>query len=393
MRIGLITGEYPPMQGGVGDFTRELATAMSTLGHIPHVITRRLRDAPPQETLNGVHVHRMMPHWGWDARKRISAFMRVQPVDALNLQYQAAAYQMHPAINLLPGALARRIPTVVTFHDLRVPYLFPKAGPLRWKAIVAMAKGASACIVTNAEDLDTLRREGVTRAHLVPIGSNVAPRPLPGFDRAVWLRSHGIDPALTLIGYFGFMNDSKGGDTLMHALAELRSHGAHAGVLHIGGQTGDSDPTNAAYVQRLRALGAKNGAGPYWIETGFLDDAGVSAAFACCTAMALPYRDGASFRRGTLMAALAHGQAIVTTVPRVAVPVFEDGRNMLLIPADAPSALADALARLCADAALLAQLRQGAAELSHLFTWDNIATQTAAVMAEAARPSLHPPHR
>ena len=25
MRIGLITGEYPPDQGGVGDYTRELA--------------------------------------------------------------------------------------------------------------------------------------------------------------------------------------------------------------------------------------------------------------------------------------------------------------------------------------------------------------------------------
>ena len=39
MRIGLITGEYPPMQGGVGDFTQELGKGLAALGHDVHVIT------------------------------------------------------------------------------------------------------------------------------------------------------------------------------------------------------------------------------------------------------------------------------------------------------------------------------------------------------------------
>jgi hypothetical protein len=29
MRIGIITGEYPPMEGGVGAFTQELSLRMS----------------------------------------------------------------------------------------------------------------------------------------------------------------------------------------------------------------------------------------------------------------------------------------------------------------------------------------------------------------------------
>jgi len=33
MRILLISGEYPPMQGGVGDYTREMARSFVTLGH------------------------------------------------------------------------------------------------------------------------------------------------------------------------------------------------------------------------------------------------------------------------------------------------------------------------------------------------------------------------
>jgi hypothetical protein len=40
MRIGFITGEYPPMQGGVGAFTRELAREMVRQGHDVEVLTR-----------------------------------------------------------------------------------------------------------------------------------------------------------------------------------------------------------------------------------------------------------------------------------------------------------------------------------------------------------------
>lgn len=375
------------MQGGVGDFTRELSRALIAEGHIVHVLTRFLPDVAGLERVDDVEVHRVMPAWGWDARKRIEAFARVHPVDVVNLQYQAAAYQMHPAINLLPGALSKSIPTVVTFHDLLVPYLFPKAGPLRWKAMVSMARSASASIVTNDEDAAKLRAENVPDARLIPIGSNVHPQLPDDYDRARWLAARNIDPALTLIGYFGFMNQSKGGETLMQALAELRQAGINAAVLHIGGQTGDSDPTNAAYANQLRALGERTGAGPFWFETGFLAPADVSAGFAACACMALPYRDGASNRRGTLMAALAHGCAIVTTTPRVAMPAFRDGENMLMAAPDDASATAAAIRRVLADAALRGRLRAGATALSAQYGWPGIASATAAVFATLTRPS------
>ena len=39
MRILLITGEFPPMQGGVGDYTREIGLALCELGCEVHVAT------------------------------------------------------------------------------------------------------------------------------------------------------------------------------------------------------------------------------------------------------------------------------------------------------------------------------------------------------------------
>ena len=39
MRILFITGEYPAMQGGVGDYTRRLSQALGVLGADVHVLT------------------------------------------------------------------------------------------------------------------------------------------------------------------------------------------------------------------------------------------------------------------------------------------------------------------------------------------------------------------
>jgi len=385
MRIGLIAGEYPPLQGGLGDFTRQLALAFAASGHEPHVLTKCVAGQPAQAVEHGVSVHRLVASWGWRTYQRIEGFKATVHLDVLNLQYQAAAYQMHPAINLLPGALARHLPAFVTFHDLRVPYLFPKAGILRWKSILIMAKGATACIATNAEDRDRLLAEGVQSMFLIPIGSNIAPAPLKGFDRATWAQASGIDPSGMLVGYFGFMNDSKGGDTLIQAIGQLRQTGHAAGLLHIGAQTGDSDPTNAAYAAKLEQLARDLGIADHIHRTGFLDENGVSAAFAACDVVALPYRDGASFRRGTLMAALAHTCAIVTTTPSVSVSELRDGENVLLVPPDDPPALAAAIARIQADDGLRRRLQLGAGELSKQFGWDAIARETVNAYETALR--------
>lgn len=376
MRIALLSGEYPPLQGGVGDYTRELARTLTAQGHTLYVLTRFVNGSALVEQTDAGAVHRLVSRWDWQTRRRVEAFLRVHHPEVLNIQYQAAAYHLHPAINLLPKALARRLPVVVTFHDLRTPYLFPKAGVLRWKSIVFMAKSAAACITTNIEDYETLQAEGVERLHLIPIGSNITPAALSHFDPIAWRRAHGLPKSAAVIGYFGFLNESKGGESLIRALAVLRARGVEAHLLHIGGQVGDSDPTNAAYAARLEQLAAALEVSPFIHRTGFLEPRAVSEAFAVCDCVALPYRDGASFRRGTLMAALAHGCAIITTTPRVPLPELRHGEHALFVPPDSPTSLADAIQQVLQQPALRAALQQGARQLSARFQWDHIAEMT-----------------
>lgn len=384
MKITLITGEFPPQQGGVGDFTRELARALAAPGHTVHVLTSR-GDSEPGDAGEPYATHRLVPGWGWGCWRAIRRWIAEYRPDVVNIQYQAAAYAMRLPIHLLPWRLRRladRPAIVVTYHDLKVPYLFPKAGPLRRQAVLTLVRWADAAIVTNEEDrLDLSRYPSLASSVVViPIGSNIAVRPPAGYDLAVWRSRYGVGPSDFLLAYFGFLNESKGGETLIrafHKLAVESPAGMNPHLLMIGGQVGSSDPTNRAYLDHIEALIAQLGLDERVHRTGYTPPEEVSANLLAADVCVLPYRDGASFRRGSFMAALAHGRPIVSTHPRVSLPELGDGENVLLVPPDDPDALAAAVARLAADLTLRRRIGDGAGELARKFTWEHIAARTA----------------
>ncbi len=411
MRIGLISGEYPPMEGGVGDFTHLLGRALHEAGHEVHVLTsrepmtvraavnrrrwgkfpapalqagaRRKEPAPQEE--NGLFIHRHPLRWGPRCGAAIVAWAEAQRLDILDLQYQAAAYRLRGWINLAPRLTRRRrrIPWVTTFHDLLPPYLFPKAGRLRQEAVWTLARFSDGIIVTNGEDAHRLREELGERLpplRTIPIGSNIAPAPPPGFDPQGWREAHGLPRGALLLGFFGFLNRSKGIETLLEAMARLRDEGHPVYLALIGGRTGSSDATNRAYAEAVEARIARLGLEARVLRTGFAAPQEVSAALLSCDLCVLPYRDGASLRRGTLHAALAHGCAVLTTEPRFPLP--ELTQAVALVPPERPDALHDAILRLWRDRAERARLRRAAAELARRFTWEAIAERTAAFFRE-----------
>lgn len=379
MRIGLITGEYPPMQGGVGDFTRELARELAVSAHGVHVITGRANGRAPDD-VPAVAVHRAVDSWGLRCWRQIATITRRLDLQVLNIQYEPAAYGMRVGINFLASGYARRLvrqPIVTTFHDLLMPYLFPKAGPLRWQVVEYLARRSDAVIVTNAEDQAKLRAYKLRRDPvLIPIGSNIDPALAGEFDRAAERARWGAAPDELLVGYFGFLNLSKGGEVLMQAVKLLRDQSRPVRLLLIGGRTGASDPTNAAYASQVDDLIAVLNLKAHVTATGYLPSPEVSRALLACDVIALPYVDGASLRRGSLMAALAHGRPIVTTEPRYPIDGLTHARSAWFVPHNDPAALANALAQVLANADLRQQLARGASEAARRYTWDQIAAQT-----------------
>lgn len=388
MKIGLVTGEYPPMEGGIGAFTQELSRALAAQGHHIHIISSDNARPPQSHTavakrepgqpydLGFAHLSPFINRWRWPSISRIADWALRYEFDIVNIQYQPAAYNMNSgAINLLPWRLAGVVPTAVTFHDLRLPYLFPKAGRWRQTAVDFMAKHAAGLIATNTADYQTLiHKTDVPMAH-IPIGSNIAVQPTTETESTAVRQQLGLQPHQPLLAYFGFLNPSKGADTLLQALAQLPP-AVH--LLFIGGRTGSSDEANnRTFYAQLDAQISQLGLAERIHWTGFVPDDAVSRYLLAADLMVMPYRDGVSLRRGTLMAGLAHGRAIVTTPPKTPTPELVHGQNIWLTPVDDATALAAACQTLLADAALRARLGQAATEVAQLFTWDKVATQTA----------------
>lgn len=403
LRLGLVTGEYPPMQGGVGAFTRELAQALAALGHTIHVITStdaavrhdssHWRDLVEPVDAGYALIHPRVRRWRYPSLATIVDLSQRYELDLVNVQYQAAAYNMRsPAINLLPWRMKGLLVTVVTFHDLRVPYLFPKAGRWRRKAIDFMARRAAGVIATNEADYHALAIPLADPDRLVkiPIGSNILPH-AAATDRTDSVRSKlGLSHSDRLIGYFGFLNESKGADSLLRALAALDQH-FH--LLFIGGEFGSSDPrNNQQFSQGIRQLASELGLGERVHWTGFVPETEVSAYLYAVEQMVMPYRDGASLRRGTIMAALAHGRPLITTQPALPTPELIHGDNVHFVAPEDSVALAQAIRRLAEDADYRQRLSEGALRISHMFSWEKIAAQTAdfyrSLLGKAGRANL-----
>jgi len=398
IKVTFLTGEYPPMQGGIGDHTAILARHLQALGVESVILISRnynkfqvsgsgfrVRDS---ETWNPKpETYPVVRDWGHHCWKDVKRHLANHPTDVLHIQYQAAAFDLKGWLNWLPWYLRRwqeRPKIVTTFHDLRIPYLFPKAGALRWRAVLALAKYSDAVICTNAEDAAALRGfPWGGHVHQIPLGNNVPVNPPADYDRRAWRAKLGFSDDAFVLAYFGFLNQSKGGEDLIAVLGALTQRGVDARLLMIGGDVGDSDPRNADYARRVKQMIAERGLTERIVTTGYVDLPQVSAHLLAADAALMPYRDGVSFRRTTLIAVLSHGLPVISTSPAIELPQIIPGKNMLLVPpADIP-ALTDAALRVANDVGLRQSLGAGATDLGKAFDWDTIAAETARVYENA----------
>jgi glycosyltransferase involved in cell wall biosynthesis len=419
MIVAMLSAEYPPRPGGVGDYTRRLGQALVERGQHVFVFTIydlrfTIYDLHEQDTNRKSKIVNPKSNWGWRIWRDVRAALELTRPDILHIQYQTGAYGMHPAINFLPWRLRRagqRPAMVVTAHDLLPPYLFPKAGLLRRWVTRRLLADADAVVVTNEADMSQVARElrsenrdwrsasasqsptsNLQSPALIPIGSNIAVAPGDAYDRAIWRARLRVGADETLLAYFGLISRSKGLDTLLDALGRLP---ARFRLLVVGGAA--TAPEDRAYADAIRQQIGRLGLEQRVTITGHCPEAEVSAHLLAADIAALPFADGASFRRGSLLAALAHGLPTITTlapyddrrmtiddeadaqhVHRPSSIVHRplvDGENALLVPPGDALALVGAIERLAHDQRLRERLAAGGRALAAQFSWDTIAAR------------------
>jgi len=361
VRVLIACPSYPPQDVtcGVGDFTRCLAEELARRGEQVTVVASAAWRGPGHGAVTVLPILDEPAPW-W----------RVVAADVVNVQYAPDLYRERR--RALYATLS--IPTVVTVHTLLDGTLRPRAAAL-W-----LLTSARRVVAANEEVTRMVRRRVpwvARRMTEIPIGSNIALAP-PG-DPAVIRASLGASLHAPLLAHFGLVYPGKGMETLLAALAILRLTHPEARLVAIG----DTREADRAYRSDLEALAVELGVARAVTWTGRRDADEVSRILAVADVFVAPFDGGASIRRGSLLAGVAHGLPVVSTSSSVPSSYLRDGDNVALVPPRDPAALAARIAGLLDSPGLRERLARGARKLAARMAWSTIAEETRAVYRRA----------
>lgn len=348
----ILTGEYPPQAGGVADYTALLARALADAGDEVHVWTAG--DARVEE--GRVQVHAAPGAFGPRALRALDRGHRRLPREAIVLvQYTPHAFGLR-GVNLpfcawAAGWRARSL--WVMFHEVHFP--FERSAPLRHQALSLAQQGMARLLASRA------RRTFVSTPAWTPVLARVAPRaPTPAWlpvpsnlptvvapaASAAARDTLGVAPGQPLLGHFGSYGAWFREHVVSALLRLLERPERRAVLLGRGGEV-----AAAALVAARPAL-----AGRVHARAG--SAAELSALIAGCDLLLQPFVDGPTTRRGSLMAALALGRAVVTNDGPLTDDLFRHG---LVALAASPAGLVAEAERLLAAPAVRARLESAAA--------------------------------
>ncbi len=309
IRWAILTGEYPPAPGGVSDYTRLLATALAKTGDEVHVWA----PGEPDTADDGrVTVHRVPDHFGLHSLHRLDADLSRlgRPRVRILVQYVPHAYGWK-AMNLpfclwLSGRWRKRFE--VMFHEVsysvspQQPWKHNLLGHVtqRMARMIHYAAERSWVSIPAWEDLLRWLAPGQSVPfQWLPVPSNISVVRDPAEVAAV--RTRCTPRGGPLLGHFGTYGKPTS-DMLIGVLPRLLCRRPELSVLLIGRGSdafaAELSRERPDLAQRVRA-------------TGGLTPEAISIHLQACDVFLQLYPDGASARRTSLMAALAHSKPVV----------------------------------------------------------------------------------
>ena len=380
MRIGILSPSYPPNRApcSIGDFTKMLVPELVRAGVEVAVFTGEDYGGPGEA--EGAKVLRLARGWGPASLTRIARAARDEKIGPLLVQYAPDLYPPSSAwIHFLPLAmrcLAPGVRTVLSMHTVGGPDFASKAG-------AGLMLATSTAILNTNEEVTSLIGKYMLRALRklgeVPIGANI--EPAGGAERRNEARKaardkvrveEGLSPEGFILAHFGFYYPGKGAGQILEAAGRPKEGGRDFRLFMIGGRRADDEGFYPRLQERAGALGL--GGDVVW--TGYVPDERVSEILLAADMFLAPFEGGVSPRRGSLMAAIAHGLPLVSTPSKIETRYFRAGENFAPVPFGDARALAVDVSALMADPARRDRLRAGAGALADVFSWPSIALRT-----------------
>lgn len=321
MKIAMVTGSYPPNVCGAGDYTERLVTSLQQRGVSVEVITGG----------------------GWGLCDAPAVLKRINTcgADITHLQYPTVGYGRRLGPQLI--ALLQR--GIVTIHEASQTHVLRRLSlfPLCWSRHLVFTNSFEQAYVCG------LAPWVRARSSVIPIGSNVSVGRADGERR--------LDEIL----YFGLIRPAKGLEQVLDLASLLKSRAPGLTVRIVGMAL----PEHAGYLDELRRKSADL---PIVWNLGLSDDEAAQVLARAAIAYA-PFPDGASGRRGSLLAVLSNGVATVTTRGAQTPSMLEEAVEFAASPTEAMSRL-DALRR---DGVRRKRLSEHGMRYAAQFSWPDIA--------------------
>lgn len=342
LHLLLLNYEYPPLGGGAGNATANMARELAALGHDVRVVTAAYGDLPKRERVDGFEIRRIPAirrHADHCSPLEMLSFMAsamlALPIMAGTWRPDACiaffGIPCAPAAWLLKGF--RGVPYVVSLRGGDVPGFQPYdlagyhrlTGPLirfLWKR--------AAAVVANSRGLADLARKsaGATPIGLIPNGVDPT-----RFAPADELSREG---PVRLV-FVGRLVRQKGLDVLLEALSRLPRDACYEATI-IG---------DGPLREDLANMAGRLGLGGKVRFAGWVSRADMPQELRHGDAFVFPSRDEGM--PNAVLEAMASGLAVAATRIAGNEELVEDGSTGFLVPPDDPDALAGVLARLVAD--------------------------------------------
>ncbi len=340
MRIDLMFPVLPPALDGIGDYTARLAGALAAEGASVRIWTAQ----PDAALIPGVEIVRAFRYPPRRGVWELPAALAADPPDWLIVQFNQFSYGrwgLNPLLVPVLRMARRRCPSMrlaVMFHEDFVPPTTWKNRVFRlWQIPQFRALGRLADVVAFSIQPWVARyRSWFPQAHVVhwPVGSNI---PDVGCSREEARRRLGLDPETFVVGVFGTIGAGRLVDYIRAAVEHLDRAGVRFVVVYVG--------------PHGRQLRARLPAGVSLRDAGALPGEVVSVHLSAMDLLLAPFVDGASTRRGSMLAGLQHGVAVLSTDGPLTDAMLraEHGRSLWLVPASDQAAYAEAALQLAGD--------------------------------------------
>ena len=345
----ILTCEYPPDCGGVGNYTAQVASALAAAGDEVTVFCPPRWQPPAQPAT--VRVVDLNDTYGRSSRAALDRHLTGTRATVL-VQYVPTAFGMGgvnlPFCHWLLGRARRYGDDVrVMFHE---PYFEFGWTPVH-QGPLSLAQRAMAKMLLRASSqtylsTDAWRRylspyvRGGTPNRFVtlPIPSAIPRCEAPAEARD---RRRGLTGPRTgfLIGHFGTYG-SQIAPLLQHALIALLTGDEQLTAVCTGAGSDDFARGLTGLVPSL---------GPRVHATGRVSARDAAVVLSACDLLVQPYPDGVTTRRTSVMAGLVNGRPVLTTTGHLTEPVWNETQAVRMTPAGDGQAFVTAARMLLAD--------------------------------------------